>query len=121
MTNLYSLLDVGALTLSAYKMQANVAAENIANANKHGYIPKAVEAERFRELMEGLVGNEGSKVNSQDIQQQVLEITQESNSLEIRLDDEIYLLNKAKGRYEVVAQVLKTKLSMIEAAIGGAR
>lgn len=118
MPSVHSILDIGSLTLSAYKFQATVSAENIANVNKAGYIPKTISQEAFKNMLSEAVSDHKVLADKSGMENNFEELVFNHPNKEIRLDDEVLLLSRAKGKYEAVAQMLNSKISMFDIALG---
>lgn len=113
MSTLYSIIDLAQLGLSLERLSVKVAAENIANANNAGYIPKQVERASFLEAIASgnrvLAGSE-LKLDSEWIV--------ENPSVDIRLDEEVFDLSTSELRYQALTEMLRAKFSLMELAMG---
>lgn len=113
MSSLYSIIDLAQLGLSLERLSVKVAAENIANANNAGYIPKQVERASFLEAIASgdrpLAGGD-LKLDG--------EWTVENPSMDIRLDNEVFDLSRSELRYQALAEMSRAKFSLMELAMG---
>lgn len=118
MDNIYSVLELARVALNAERLQVSVAAENIANVNNAGYIPKSVNKTSFADLLANMKAGDQSTIYL-DPTNELGNLVEENPAKRIHLDKEVFEITNSEMRYQAIAQMIKSKFGLIELVIGG--
>ena len=111
-----------ALSLDASVMKQEVIANNIANINSVGFIPKAVTFERYLQDVSGFDGSgetELSQSQVNDIEQKLKQgdFVEEVNAGIVELDTEMVKLTKNVIHYQTLIQAMSSRSQVLKLAI----
>ena len=114
------ITDIASWALSAEKLKAHIASENIASMHTKGKVLSVDFSESIGLLKKGIAqGDKSLLIQSLDTRANIKENSVSSLFESAPLDEQVTHLSMAQGKYRVIAESLNRKLGLMRLASRG--